>query len=106
MRVKIRGGTVAHGDTPLCQTCRYATIVRGRTLRDEIVECANLTYGRGRITFPVTYCTSYSDRRQASLREMEEIAWILRSDLKRNDIGFVHASKPKEHQRHILYDDE
>ena len=30
MRVKIRGGTVMHGDSPLCQTCRYATIVRGR----------------------------------------------------------------------------
>ena len=32
MRVKIRGGTVNHGDPPLCQTCRYATIVRGPAL--------------------------------------------------------------------------
>lgn len=76
MRVKIRGGTVNGGEPPLCQTCRYATIVRGRSLRDDIVECQELMFRSGRITFPVTYCTSYSDRRPPSVREMEEIAWI------------------------------
>jgi hypothetical protein len=49
MHVKIRGGTVANGDPPLCQTCRYAIIVRGPALRDEIVECANLMFERGRV---------------------------------------------------------
>jgi hypothetical protein len=105
MRVKIRGGTVMHGDAPLCPTCRYATIVRGPTLSDEIIECASLTCGQGRITFPVTYCTAYSDRRQASIREMEEIAWILRSDAKRNQIGFVPASKLRERHRYVLEED-
>ncbi len=80
MRVKIRGGTVARGDSPLCQTCRYATIVKGVKLRDELIECQELAFGRQRITFPVTDCSSYSDRRRASLREMEEIAWVLRTD--------------------------
>jgi hypothetical protein len=105
MRVKIRGGTVMHGDTPLCQTCRYATIVKGPTLGDEIIECASLQYGHGRITFPVTYCTAYSDRRQASIREMEDIAWILRSDPKRNEIGFMRASKLRERDRYVLVED-
>ena len=104
MRVKIRGGTVMHGDAPLCQTCRYATIVRGSTLSDEIIECASL-YGRGRITFPVTYCTSYSDRRQASIREMEEIAWVLRTDTNRNKIGFVRASNLRDRERYVLDED-
>ncbi len=104
MRVKIRGGT-SYGDAPLCQTCRYATIVNGPTLSDEIIECACLTSGPGRITFPVTYCTAYSDRRQASVREMEDIAWILRSDPKRNQIGFVPASKLRERDRYVLVDD-
>lgn len=102
MHIKIRGGTVAHGDAPLCQTCRYATIVKGLALRDEIVECTELAYGRGRITFPVTYCTAYSDRRQPSLRAMEEIAWILRSDPKRNEIGFVRASRLRDRERYVL----
>ncbi len=105
MRVKIRGGTVMHGDTPLCQTCRYATIVKGPTLGDEIIECANISRDRGRITFPVTYCTEYSDRRQPSLREMESTAWILRSDPKRNQIGFVPASTLRERDRYVLVED-
>ncbi len=105
MRVKIRGGIAAESDTPLCQTCRYATIVRGPALGDEIVQCADLAYGRGRITFPVSYCTSYSDRRQPSLREMEEIAWVLRTDARRNEIGFVRASKLRERERHVLIED-
>jgi hypothetical protein len=105
MRVKIQGGTAQHGETPLCQTCRYATIVKGVKLSDEIVECAQLAYGRGRITFPVTYCTTYSDRRQPSLREMEEIAWVLRTNARLNEIGFVRASKLRERLRHVLIEE-
>jgi hypothetical protein len=102
MRVKIHGGTAPAGDPPLCQTCRHATIIRGQTLRDEIIECADLSYRDRRIRFPVTYCTSYSDRRQPSLREMEETAWILRSDPRKREIGFVHASKLLEEDRYVL----
>jgi hypothetical protein len=32
-----------------------------------------------RITFPVTQCAEYSDRRQPSLRAMEEIAWVTKA---------------------------
>jgi hypothetical protein len=105
MRVKIRRGAATNGDAPLCHTCRNATIVRGSALDDEIIECADLAWGRGRITFPVTYCTSYSDRRQASLRDMEKIAWVLRTDPKRNQIGFVHASKLGVLEQHVLTED-
>lgn len=105
MRVKIRGGTVNHGEPPLCQTCRFATIVRGPRLRDEIVECANLMFDRGRVTFPVAYCTSYSDRRLPSLREMEEIAWVLRTDARPNEIGFVRASKLRDRDRYVFTED-
>jgi len=68
MHIKIRGGTANDGEPSLCLTCRYATIVRGSSLRDEIIECAQLSYGRNRVTFPVTRCTEYSDRRQPALR--------------------------------------
>jgi hypothetical protein len=46
--------TCSEGEPWLCLTCRYATIVRGVRLRDEIAECSELAYGRSRITFPVT----------------------------------------------------
>jgi hypothetical protein len=106
MRVKIRGGTANDGEPSLCLTCRYATIVRGSSLRDEIVECAQLSYGRNRVTFPVTRCTEYSDRRQPALRAMEEIAWVLRSDPKRNEIGFVKRSELTRRERFVLDDEE
>ena len=102
MRVKIQGGTALEGDASLCVTCRHATIVRGARLREEIVECSELAYGRGRITFAVRSCSAYSDNRRASIRAMEEIAWILRSDPKRNEIGFVRASTLREKERFVL----
>jgi hypothetical protein len=105
MRVKIHGGTVTHGDASLCQTCRYATIVRGATFDQEITECNQLASAGQRITFPVVSCTSYSDRRRASLREMEEIAWVLRTDAKRSQIGFVHPSALRDRDKYVLVED-
>jgi hypothetical protein len=105
MRVKIRGGTVDHGEPSLCLTCRWATVVKGAALRDQIVECGQLSHGHNRITFAVTSCTGYVDRRRASLREMEEIAWILRSDPKKNQIGFVRAAELRLKDRFVLDDD-
>ena len=104
MRLKIRGGTVDHGEPSLCHTCRFATIIKGQRLGDEIIECSRLS-DRSRITFCVTSCSAYADRRRAALYEMEEIAWILRSDPRRNQIGFVEARTLKPHLRHVLSED-
>jgi hypothetical protein len=105
MRVKIKGGTARHDEPSLCLTCRFATIVRGQALRDEIIECSQLAASRKSITFPVVSCSDYSDKRRPSLREMEEIAWVLTSDPRRNEIGFVRASALKPRDRFILDDD-
>jgi hypothetical protein len=74
-------------------------------LGDEIVECNQLSYRNQRITFPVTSCSRYADRRQASLREMEDIAWVLRSDPHRNQVGFVRSSRLTEEERYVLEED-
>jgi len=91
MRLKIQGGTANNGEPTLCLTCRYATVVKGRSLNEEIIACSRLAEGT-RITFPVISCTEYTDRRRAALHEMEEIAWILQSDPKKKTIGFAKAS--------------
>lgn len=106
MRIKIRGGTVQHGEAPLCHTCRHATIVRGAGLRDEVIECAQLSRPHHRITFPVTSCSTYVSAQHPSLREMEEIAWVLRSDMKKNTIGFVRASDLAPKHRFVLADED
>ena len=104
MRVRIRGGTVDHGEPPLCWTCRHATIAKGRTLRDEVTLCGQMPSGDRTIRFPVTSCTGYSDRRQPTLWHMEEIAWVLRSNPRSKTIGFVEARRLKEDERHVLED--
>ena len=104
MRLKIHGGTVNSSEPSLCHTCRFATIIKGQRLHDEIVECARLS-DHARITFTVTTCTAYADRRRASIHEMEEIAWVLRSDPRRNQIGFVPARSLKPHERYVLSED-
>lgn len=106
MRIKIRGGTVQHGEESLCVTCRYATVVRGQRLRDEIVECGQLTGGHSRVCFPVTSCTGYMSRAHPTLREMEDIAWVLRTDPRRKQIGFVAARDLKPKDRYVLPDED
>ena len=106
MRLKIQGGTVQHDSESLCSSCRHATIVKGRNLGDEIVECGRLTSGHNWIRFRVSACSDYADRRRASLREMEEIAWVLRTDANRKPIGFVKAGDLKSKDRYVLPDDD
>ena len=49
MRLKNQGGTVKHGEPSRCHNCRFATILKGPRLRDEIVECSRL-FNRRRVT--------------------------------------------------------
>jgi hypothetical protein len=106
MRIKIRGGTVQHDQESLCVTCRYAMIVKGRALREEVIQCDRLSNDHNLIRFPVTSCSGYSDRRHPSLREMEEIAWVLRTDPKRKQIGFMQARQLEPKDRYVLADDD
>ena len=88
MHVKIHGGTASGDASSLCHSCRHATIVRGSSLSDEVIECARVSNDQ-RLTFAVKFCNKYSDRAMPSLDHMEDIAWILRTDAKRKTVGFV-----------------
>ena len=106
MRIKIRGGTADHGQRSLCETCRWATVVRGVRLDEQLVECQQLSYRNQRVAFAVASCSRYDDRSRPSVREMEEIAWILRSDPLRNQIGFVRSSRLPDSERYVLDEDD
>ena len=105
MRMKIHGGTVRHGDPSLCLTCRHATVVQGPSLQDRVVDCGLLSSRDSRIPFPVRSCSGYSDRRHPTVREMEDLAWVLRTDGRRRNIGFVQARQLKPGLRYVLSDD-
>ena len=105
MRFKIQGGTTSDQNTSLCLSCRSATIIGGSRLSDQIISCSRLDDGN-RVTFVVTSCTGYSDKSLPSLYHMEDIAWILRSDTKRKQVGFVRSRDLKFEDRHRLTDDD
>jgi hypothetical protein len=102
MRVKIHEGPAARGGPSLCLSCRHATVIQGSLSGQQIVECGLLSSRDCRITFPVESCTGYSDRSLPSLRAMEEIAWVLRTDAHRKAIGFVRAGDLKPLERFVL----
>lgn len=88
MHLKIHGGTAPGSSHSLCHTCRHATIVRGARLAEEVIECYKLNE-HTRITFAVKSCTKYADAAMPSLGDMEDIAWILRTDATRKQVGFI-----------------
>jgi hypothetical protein len=93
MHIKIEGGTPAGGDHTLCSTCRCSTIIRGRSLEEELVICSALGLRGVQITFKVTFCSDYSDTRLPSYIEMMQDAWILQPGSRKRPAGFVRASE-------------
>jgi len=106
MRFKIQGSTARPGEPALCVSCRHSIVAMGVRLRDEIVECGMLASGHNRITFPVTVCTEYVSRQHPSIREMEDIAWVLRTDPRRRQVGFVQPRDLMPKERYVLPEDD
>ncbi len=98
MRLKVQNGTVTHGESTLCASCRHAIVTKGRTLDEEIVHCQAVHIGATRITFKVTSCTGYSDERQPTYMQLMEDAWILQPGSKRRPAGFIRASDLREEE--------
>ena len=98
MRIKVQDGTPISGDGNLCSTCRCATIVRGRSLDEELVVCGALGLHGVQITFKVTSCSDYADRRLPSYMEMIQDAWILRPGSRKRPAGFVRSSEIQEEE--------
>jgi len=102
MKIKISGGTARENEPSLCLSCRHATIVQGTSTKHEIVRCNRIETAIG---FKVTSCTEYVHKQHPSLWHMEDIAWVLRTDPKRNQVGFVRSKDLKPRER-VFFEDE
>lgn len=89
--IKVKGGTPEGGES-LCGTCRWAHIVKGFGVSQEIVRCGWLAPSP-QVAFPVSQCSSYDDKRIPSKHDMEKIAWILLTKETGRSIGFVTAKQ-------------
>lgn len=94
--VRIKGGTPS-GTNTLCATCSLGHIIRGFRVGEEETYCRAF-YIEREIHFPVRECTFYEDKRMASKKEMEDIAWFLTTRKAGRAVGFVAAEKFREEQ--------
>lgn len=88
--IRIRSGT-PQGAESLCNSCYWAHIQRGFAESEEAVLCAFLRPARS-VPFKVSQCTDYNDKRIPSKRDMEDIAWIIRTKDINRPMGFASTS--------------
>ena len=105
MTIKIRDGTSPQTGRSLCETCRNATITRGRRLEEEIVRCEAQPMTAVFITFKVTECSGYVDTRLPTFSQLVEQAWILKPTSGRRPAGFVRSSDLRADELRELIDD-
>lgn len=88
-RIKVQDGTPRSDLKSLCLTCHSSSIVKGRNL-EYMIYCH--TFERN-VSFPVVECSSYSDKRQPSIHDMQKIAWNVETRGKRGAAGFSDSVK-------------
>ena len=89
-----------YGGTPrscesLCDSCYWAHIQKGYAESEEVVFCAFVRPAR-LVPFKVRTCTDYSDKRVPSKRDMEDIAWIIRTKDVNRRTGFAAGEEKTE----------
>ena len=98
LRLKVQGGTPINGDHSLCDSCRHSRIVRGRSLDEELVFCDASPMRTAVVSFKVTSCSDYDDRKLPSYWELMQTAWILQPGAGKRPAGFVRASDLQEEE--------
>ncbi len=91
MEVRIKNGTPLNGES-LCETCYRAHIARGFSESQVVVVC-QATYPERRVTFKVRDCSNYLEIKRQTLKQMEEIAWVLMPREGKRKAGFVPVSE-------------
>ena len=81
---KIVNGTRPDGRR-LCDSSCYSVVMRGAAESQEMVYCS---YMQRTVTMSVVECNRYCSTVDPTLEDMQKIAVMLRSDMKRLNIGF------------------
>ena len=89
-QIKVFQGTRSVDAPRLCDSCSNGVVMRGPAESEERVYCMLM---ERKLEMRVTECSRYLDRTQPPLWAMKEIAWVLQSDSKRQQIGFVTAKE-------------
>jgi len=87
-QLKVLSGTRSAHAKRLCDTCENGVVRRGAAESDEHIYC---TFVRREVRTRVVECNRYEDRAQPPLWALKQIAWVLRTDSRRQPVGFVRA---------------
>lgn len=109
---KVHGGTPV-GNKSLCVTCRYAKNTQGLHLQQHTT-CLYTHYKPIEITYPISTCSVYDDKRMPSYYQMEQIAWIVQTRSRgpagfagnMNDVVIRPPNTPGQYQPPVTGQDE
>jgi hypothetical protein len=76
---------------------RALTLLKGFSATEEISFCGRF-YPTRPVPFLICECTLYEDKRRATLKSMELIAWYLTTKKPGRSVGFVSAARFHETQ--------
>ena len=91
MGIRVKNGTPLHGES-LCETCSRAHIARGFSESEKLVIC-QAVYPERRVPFKIRDCSNYLELKRQTLKQMEEIAWVLAPRAGKRKAGFVPAKQ-------------
>ena len=89
-KLKVLNGARSSSAPRLCDTCDNGLMRKGAAESDERIYC---TIMERDLETRVVECNRYVDCSQPSLWAMKQIAWLLKTDSKREAIGFVRAGE-------------
>jgi hypothetical protein len=99
MGVYVKNGTPPFGPS-LCESCVNGHVERGYRENEELVMC-EATYFGHRVQFPVRECSSYTEKKRQTLRQLEKIAWIFEAKGNKRVAGFVAPGSEENDDKDI-----
>jgi hypothetical protein len=94
MAINVKNGTPMHGPS-LCDTCVHAHIERGYRESEAVIFCQE-TWPEHRVQFRVRECSGYVETKRQSLKQMEEMAWLLSPRGAKRLAGFTPSEEPRK----------